>query len=394
MSLTEKLLEISKIPLPEMQIGYAEDIKTFWHDFVEPRLPKKESVLAWHELLMRYVQDYDAVFVIRAFSNTNTNPRRGLLTQTDKDFSFTYSDNGFAKLIAKMVIDDFCPQYNEFKDSMHNGTMPISEFMGSEEKTRTFYKKLAQVGYAEYKLAHIVDSGKDFLIDGCNYKLAEICQKHFPAGEFDDWKFEENYYVRKLSVSSEARDVLIAYFLRYVDPLNYFLTPKPKNKGITYHTMETGIRDIAEYKQFQIYAMQQFHERYGHVYEEYLKLLKIPPELLDILGKEKSYGENVIKIHYGKTNVGEYSVYKNESEITTNTAEYRATRLTFKRDEIERLSPEGLIIIQTPKGIFKMTKTEFYETFPSVVKSKSYRENGLYNYHKIPDRAYKFYKTL
>ncbi|MDE7382612.1 MAG: hypothetical protein K2M99_01835, partial [Treponemataceae bacterium] len=65
MSLTEKLLEISKIPLPEMQIGYAEDIKTFWHDFVEPRLPKKESVLAWHELLMRYVQDYDAVFVIR-----------------------------------------------------------------------------------------------------------------------------------------------------------------------------------------------------------------------------------------------------------------------------------------------------------------------------------------
>lgn len=394
MTLTEKLLEISKNPLPEMQTGYAEDIKTFWYNFVEPRLPKKESVLAWHELLMNYVQDDDVVFVIRAFSNTNTTPRRGLITQTDKGFSFTYSDNGFAKLIAKMVIDDFCPQYNEFKDSMRNGTMPISEFMGSEEKKRTFYKKLAQVGYAEYKLAHIVDSGKDFLIDGCNCKLTEICQKHFPAGEFDDWKFEGNHYLRNLSVSPEARAVLIAYFLRYVDPLNYFLTPKPKNKGIAYHTMEIGIKDIAECKQFQIYVMQQFHERYGHVYDEYLKLLKIPPELLDMVGREKFYGEDVIKIHYGRTVVGEYSVYKDRSTIMTDTAEYSATRLIFKRDEIERLGPEGLIIIQTPKGVFEMTKAQFYETFPNVVKSKSYREKGFYNYPIIPYNAYKFYKTL
>lgn len=41
-----------------------------------------------------------------------------------------------------------------------------------------------------------------------------------------------------------------------------------------------------------------------------------------------------------------------------------------------------------------MTKTEFYETFPSVVKSKSYRENGIYNYPIIPDKAYKFYEML
>lgn len=368
MTLTEKLSEIGKPPLLEMQTGYAEDIETFWHDFVEPRLPKKESVLAWHELLMSYVQDDDAVFVIRAFSNTNTTPRRGLLTKTDKNLSFTYSDNGFAKLIAKMAIDGFCPHYKEFKDAMLNGKMPVSEFMGSEEKKRTFYKKLTGLGYAGYKLAHIVDSGKVFLINGYNYRQADICRKYFPAGELADWKFEENHYVRNLSVSHEARDILTAIFMRFVDPLNYLLTPKPKNNGVAYHTMETYTKDIAECKQFQIYAMQQFHERYGRIYEEYLKLLKIPPELLDMFEREKSCGEKVIKIHYGKTEVGEYSVHKDESEMTTNTAEYSATRLTFKRDEIERLSPDGLITIQTPGGIFEMTKAEFYETFPSVVE--------------------------
>lgn len=414
MTLTEKLSEISKTALPEMEEGYANDIKTFWHDFVEPKLPEKETVLAWHGLLTRYVQDDDAVFVIRAFSNTNATPRRGLLTRTDKDFSFTYADNGFAKLIAKMAMDGFCPKYNEFKESMLTGKMPVSEFMGSKERQRALYKQQMKADYAGYKLAHIVDSGKDFFVDGWNCRLTEICRKHFPAGEFDDWKIEGNIYVRRLSVSPGTRDILSAYFLRYVDPLNYFLTPKPKNNGAAFHTTETGISDIAEHKPFQLYAMRQFYGRFGQAYKDFLNLLKIPPLFLNHFKTETTCGDTVIKIHYGKKfvdvadknksksvtdieesrNVPQKTSCKSKSARSVNTAEYSATRLTFKRDEIERLTSEGLIIIHTPDGTFEMKKSDFYATFRSVVVSESYQKNGVYHYPKTPQKAYRFCKKL
>ena len=413
MTLKEKLSDISKPALPKMEEGYADDIKTFWHDFVEPRLPEKETVLAWHELLTRYVQDDDVVLVIREFYNTKKTPRRGWLTKTDRGFSFTYADNGFAKLIAKMAMDGFCPKYNEFKEAMLSAEIPVPEFLSGEENVTAFYKE-KKLNYTGYKLAHIVDSGKDFFIDGRNYGRTEICRKHFPAGALDDWKTEENIYVRRLSVTSEARDILAALFLRYADPLNYFLSPKPKKNGTAFHTLGITIpkNDIAEYKPLQLYAMHQFYGRFGQVYKDFLNLLKIPPVLLSQFESEKACGDTVIKIHYGKkfidvagknksevaTNIGTgrsipfETSSKSKSETPDNTAEYTATRLTFKRDEIERLKPSGLIIIHTLDGTFEMTKAEFYETFHSVVESKSYRDNGNYNYPKTPEKAYKFCK--
>ena len=105
-----------------------------------------------------------------------------MLTKTDQDFSFTYSDNGFAKLIAKMALDGFCPSYEEFKEAMLNGKMPVSEFLGGEESARSFYKVL-KLDFSSYKLAHIVDSGKHFWINGRELGLAEICNTYFPAGD-------------------------------------------------------------------------------------------------------------------------------------------------------------------------------------------------------------------
>jgi hypothetical protein len=46
--------------------------------------------------------------------------------------------------------------------------------------------------------------------------------------------------------------------------------------------------------------------------------------------------------------------------------------------------------VVTKVGTFVLRKREFYETFPRVVASKSYRLNGLYHFPKPPPRAMRF----
>ncbi|WP_033959935.1 hypothetical protein [Psychroserpens jangbogonensis] len=71
---------------------------------------------------------------------------------------------------------------------------------------------------------------------------------------------------------------------------------------------------------------------------------------------------------------------------------YSSTRLLFKRDSIEKLSWEDKISIYSTNDqcTYEMTKKEFYDVFSNVVKTKSYRENGAYNYLKTPSKAFQF----
>ncbi len=72
--------------------------------------------------------------------------------------------------------------------------------------------------------------------------------------------------------------------------------------------------------------------------------------------------------------------------------QYSAARLTFKRDEIEPLDWDDLIRIHvTNEGqTYEMTKKDFYNVFDNVVRSKSYRIYGNYNYHPTPSKAFQF----
>jgi hypothetical protein len=66
---------------------------------------------------------------------------------------------------------------------------------------------------------------------------------------------------------------------------------------------------------------------------------------------------------------------------------YNATRLLFRSSLIEPLSPSQIFRIVTPLGVFEMSKSAFYETFPNVIASASYKENGIYHYAHLPKKA-------
>ena len=73
------------------------------------------------------------------------------------------------------------------------------------------------------------------------------------------------------------------------------------------------------------------------------------------------------------------------------TASYKATRLLFKRDVIERLSPNGIFEVDVrDQGLFRMTRAEFEDVFRNILSTKSWKTLGVYHYPKTPQKALPF----
>ena len=78
---------------------------------------------------------------------------------------------------------------------------------------------------------------------------------------------------------------------------------------------------------------------------------------------------------------------------TDGVIEYRATRLLFMRDVIERLTPgEAFRVITRDDGSFEFTRDAFEGAFPNVVASDSWRVQRLYHYTRVPRQAAPFRK--
>ena len=70
--------------------------------------------------------------------------------------------------------------------------------------------------------------------------------------------------------------------------------------------------------------------------------------------------------------------------------EYTFSRLCFKADIIEPLNDNDEFAVHTPFGVFQMTKAEFYETFPNIVKTESYQKNRIYSMKNPTKKALRF----
>lgn len=69
---------------------------------------------------------------------------------------------------------------------------------------------------------------------------------------------------------------------------------------------------------------------------------------------------------------------------------YTFSRLCFKADKIEPLSPASQFRVITPVGTFQMSKADFYRDFPRVVISKSYVRDRIYHFPKVPSVALRY----
>ena len=303
MSLVNKLTRIDEPHVVPLQNGESKTIEEFWNTFISCKLPKKDIVLKWHEVLLKYVTQPDAMFVIRGYNTASKDAydtlRRGFISKTNAGYSFFYTDNFHAAYFLKMALDGYVPTVEGMIDAYNSRRFP-ARFgpITSNEKSIMAMPQGRDPGIqnAGYKIAHILNVGMDYFVDGKSISLSQIIHKYFSGGKRSDWKLHNDmngeFFLRNYEVHPNARRFLIAEFLRFVHPFNYFLTPK-KNCAAT-----PVAKDIAEYKPLIDFVQAKYATLYGDAYNEFISLVMSEKTIFSPVE-----GNNIINLKYGLNNI-------------------------------------------------------------------------------------------
>ena len=263
-------------------------------------MPKKEVVLAWHDLIMKYINSEHPMLAIRGYntcSKENYNDlRRGFLTRSE-EFSFFYTDNFFAAYFQKMVLDGYVPTFEEFVRAFEQRKFP-SRFGRNTAEERALLSikqgKDPQINSAGFKLAHIIPVGKDFINDHRKYGMADILAAYFPRGNRSDWllKIDDcgKFYERDFCTAIDAKKYAVAHFVRFVHPFNYFLCPKKTCE------INNKCKELAEYQPLLNYAHDFMLNSYGTAYAEFLEVIMAAPDYYKLCFDDNTM---CISIQYG-----------------------------------------------------------------------------------------------
>ena len=348
MILIDKLKTINNPKIADLPSGFSKTIEDYWNDFIKPNLPNPQTVLKMHDMLVKYAEDEEAVFVVRTFGSWSDKDvenvksdelRRGFLTiPSNARFQYIFTDNFYAAYFAKMVYDDYCPTYQEFKDAMINRTFPARFGRSCKlERDKAVYSikgKDPGISKAGYKIAHIVDAGNHFAIGSLNNTgIKELADTYsFPRGLYSDWKKEsingKELFVRHKDIDKDTLTVFKAHFLRFVDPLNYFLAPKAKYGEKCYNYFTNNIKDdvgydIAEYKPLLDFVSEQYKKIYGKVYEDFLDTILLPKNFI-----KTPNGLEIIDITYG---------FMNSNGSTNKTSKNKGSKSLSQSLELAKL---------------------------------------------------------
>ena len=332
MTLEEKIKSIDIVDadsrLIPMETSSKIKIKDFWTDFIAPHLPDPDVVKAWSRLLIDYTKEDDAVFAIRAFYGWEMNYRetkkddelrRGFLTvPSNAPYTYFFTDNSFAVYFHKMALDGYVPSLSELKDMMQKRAFPahFGRSCGAERDKAAYTigaTPVPPIGEYGYKIAHVSDACGHYSLNGKDdLSFSDMAPSHFPRGKYSDWTYDASLgcYARTLDVSPKTRQIIIAHFLRFVNPFNHFLVPKAK---YTYRSKKTGEKitkiynqyfnyingetkyDIGEFKPLLDYVNERFEKDiYKDEYIEYRKMLLLPEGFFGTVS-----GDEEINIEYG-----------------------------------------------------------------------------------------------
>lgn len=315
MTLEEKIRTINipaiaDIPnIGALPAGSADTIETFFETFVKDRMPKKDVIKHWHRILMDYTSNLTRLSCCVRFGNNGTNKlssrgeagyyklRRGWLTKNDTDdFEYFFADNFFSSFVYKLAIDEFKPSVAEFGDLFRQHKFPYGFGFLIDKKINEYKGVVIAVAkepgfLGNYKLSHVFDSGEYFDIDGTMYGDASLTEKYFPIGHSDDF-LKQGDRIRRMHISNDAKRVIVAKFLRFAHPFNYFLTPAK-----TRHVCAQPVykKDIGEDPRMISYVRQYLAKEYPQEYREFVSKIMWyeNPHAVVATGKER------IDITYG-----------------------------------------------------------------------------------------------
>ena len=375
--------------------GYFNDLFTFFNEYIKPRMLDKDIVIGWHKMLMEYVEMNNNTLFLRA-GNTSGKLRRGWMTRYvygDKSFNVVFTDNDLGCIVYKMALDKYIPLASEFYHflttfdtwdnisfSWESNKKPQNIFDYEHNLERKFLKfpvhflqsggktypdkyenemnaallngKGCVIGKLGYKHSHIFNAGKDFYFNGKVLKMSDITKEYITINEGDEtdykWDSTINNYIRIIDIDGEEefnnlKEIAIAATLRFIDPLNHFLSPKSKSN--LYMDKDGNIHfDVAEYDVLTNYLANYISINYTEIdFDDFYKKALIKFDYVDeskkpfkvmFISKEETVEEEKINMKTNKTKASSKNEKtlssKNKKKNTSSTT--KGTRKKYNDD--------------------------------------------------------------
>ena len=263
------------------------------------------SIIEWHNLLLRYINNNpDPVFLSRLYESAGISgawdTRRGALTIC-KNYRYAFASNHFARIIYTMAINCFIPTDDDFSDMMNN--MKFSLFY--EHRLTPIEKKIAAYTNIPYDhpyytpdwyLAHIIS------VNDCPYFNHEHIpiRDIFQIGNASDWvynsKIDRMVRTNDVALTPEEYEVAKAHFIRFVDPINYFLVPG-KNFVVYNKQHEDDGAPLGENKYVLDLMTLEASRAFGKTFEEFMKEALVDPDYIKTI-KNRYKVNQTIDAHY------------------------------------------------------------------------------------------------
>ena len=289
-------------------------INDLFNDCIKGTLLDKTNVLAWHKMLMEYVDLPDAIYWIRYHESKGKgydkvtkrhNNRRACFTRFADGFSYVFVSNFDVHEIYNMVSKGIVPTASEFLNLMKSFTFPMhyDPSKSCEESDMAAYPHVGYHGAgvltaSRWYLAHINAVKSSYLMPD---KTARVLNKGeaehlFPRGVIADWTMDSSTGkpIRNLpySLTNDEKEIVKAHFLRFIDPLNYFLTPATRNETDT--VIAKG-KNVGEFENLTEFMRDQYKSLYGSdVINEFEKKALVPTALI------KEDGSSILNVTYGR----------------------------------------------------------------------------------------------
>lgn len=308
----------------------SKTIEDFYNDSIKKCLINKKNVIAWHKMLMEYVDLPDAIYWIRYYESSvkritseRYKNRRACYTKFSDGFSYVFVSNFDAHEIFNMVAKGVVPSANEFLNLMKTFSFPMHYCQGKDCEESDIvayphvgYHKAGTMTAGKWYLAHINAVKSSYTMpDGSNRKLTNTESEHlFPRGVLSDWKYDSNIrkMVRNLpyALNDNEKAIVRAHFLRFIDPLNYFLTPSTSNE---IDSVTAQNKNIGEFENLTVYMQTKYKAFYGvSAINEFTTKALVPQNTI------YENGSSIINVEYGKTLNNKSSSNANKSAKSKN----------------------------------------------------------------------------
>lgn len=310
---------------PNVPTGSSDTADEFFQKaIITPQ--KTEAIRKWHRLLTRYMNDPEAIILSRLYEsnklNGDWNNRRGMLTRMADGFSYACASNDFARIIFTMAYCDFVPEYHDFKKMMTERKFSLSSCRGLTKverdhaafRIKQYHKRFYTQGWY---LAHIIAFKRDEYLGYPGIDIRDI----ITLGTNNQWRKNGDYYVRELpnTLSEDQKKIARAQFLRFVDPINYFLVPGRSN---------SSVGNIGEKDEIVNFMRKKYFDAFDDDYKDFMKkaLIKpdeIPQENCEVLGNKRisvSFGNIVQPLPANgrehNRNANQQNVQRNRNQFT------------------------------------------------------------------------------